>query len=72
MGLMSKSSRVNTLKSTDQYIADPGDGSHMSVAEARRIMGGASDSMSNDEIEKAIYDLTAIARSYIKSVLKVV
>jgi|GEM_PF-1297990 len=43
---------------------------YVSIAEARRIMGKGSKLMTDEEVEKAIYDLTYIAREYIKSVPK--
>jgi len=55
-----------------QNIPDPEDVTRISVAEARRIMGKTSDSMSDDMVQKAIYDLTAIARAYIKSSSKMI
>jgi hypothetical protein len=44
--------------------------SYLSIAEARRIMGENSKSMSDEDVEKAIYDLTYIDKEYIKTVPK--
>lgn len=42
----------------------------ISISEARKVMGKAADDMTDEEIEEAIYNLTAIARSFLSSVLK--
>lgn len=39
----------------------------ISVSEARRIMGDLSVSLSDTEIQEIIYNLTAIARTYVRS-----
>lgn len=41
----------------------------ISISEARKIMGSSADDMTDKEIEEAVYNLTAIARSFLKSVL---
>lgn len=53
-----------------KQVTSPSDVTRVSIAEARRIMGKASDVMSDETVQKAIYDLTAIARAYIQSVPK--
>lgn len=42
----------------------------ISISEARRVMGRAADDMTDEEIEEAIYNLTAIARSFLGAVLR--
>lgn len=42
----------------------------LSIFEARKIIGLAGDVLSDSELENLIYDLTLIARNYIKSVPK--
>lgn len=39
----------------------------IAVKEARRIMGSDADCMSDIEVETMIYNLTAIARSFVRS-----
>lgn len=40
----------------------------ISVHEARIIMGDGAEEMSDEEVQEAIYNLTSIARQYIKLV----
>lgn len=42
----------------------------ISVREARMIMGDGAEEMSDEEVQEAIYNLTSIARQYIRLVPK--
>ena len=67
IGVMkTKSDYRTSQKPSVHTIPEPEDVTRVSVAEARRIMGKASDNMSDEMVQKAIYDLTAISRAYIR------
>jgi hypothetical protein len=59
-----------TERDDARFVGRNEEATYISIAEARRIMGKGSRSMTDEEIEKAIYNLTYIAREYIKSVPK--
>jgi hypothetical protein len=40
------------------------------ISEARRVMGPSADHMSDTEVQDMIYNLTAIARSFVRAAQK--
>ncbi len=53
-----------------RFDATKPDESYISIGEARQVMGPESDGMTDEEVQRAIYDFTAIIRQYIKAVPK--
>jgi len=43
---------------------------YLPIPEARKIMGVDTDTMTDAEIELIVYNLTSIARAYLRTVLK--
>jgi hypothetical protein len=48
----------------------PNELAYLPVSDARKIMGEDADVMTDEDIELAVYNLTSIARAYLRSVLK--
>lgn len=64
---ISSSRKKKTVSRTSEINLNSRELAPISIEEARRIMGDASLDLSNDEVQNLIYDLTFIARDYIRS-----
>lgn len=70
MKTLTKQSDIHSSQALASELNAVGELAPISVREAKRIIGDSIGGLTNEDVQIMIFDLTAIARSYIRSVPK--